>query len=729
MVAGQHSAFMGNSLHLWRGARTAPGVACTSGIARTGPTTLEAGVTSPGLSDQLIASVDDAVIALDPQFRVTTWNPGAERLYGFTVAEVLGQDVGGFVRLEMSAAARAGMRRRTAEHGRSRVEAVAIRKDGTRVDVELHNVALRDSEGALTGFLGIHRDVSERRRADRRHQRLAAIVEHSADFIGFADLDGRVLYVNEAGRRLVGLASIEETRETQIPDYFVPRDRGFVRERLLPEVRAHGRWTGERLGDVEVALSHFRTRAPLPVLWDIFRVDDSTTGRPIGFATIARDMSALHASQRRIETILESITDAFYALDHDWRFTYLNERALQMLSQLKGRPLARDDLLGKRVWDEFPSPVRNAAHRSFEEAMREHRTIVVQYRYPDDGPWWDARLFPSDEGLSVYFRDISDEKAAEEERARRARGEALVAELGQRALATEDVQGLLDDAVALLARTLGVDLAKVAELLPSGDRLLLRAGVGWDKGVVGHATEPAGRESQAGYALGAGEPVVADDLAAEPPFGVSPVVREHGAVSAATVVIAGRDRPFGVLGALATRPRAFSRSDVNVMQAVANVLGAAVARREAEHALLAVKEAERRRIARDLHDEALHDLTYALAEADRARRDIAAGTGAGAQRLSALVPALKRIGEQLRGAIYDLRLAGEQDRPFTELLEGLVTAHRAMAAECDVALQLGDGVPAGSLGATGTEVLRILGEALTNARRHAGAGHVRVAVR
>ncbi|MEA2290127.1 MAG: hypothetical protein QOD55_2124, partial [Solirubrobacteraceae bacterium] len=191
----------------------------------------------------------------------------------------------------------------------------------------------------------------------------------------------------------------------------------------------------------------------------------------------------------------------------------------------------------------------------------------------------------------------------------------------------------------------------------------------------------------------------------------------------------GRDRPFGVLGALATRPRAFSRSDVNVMQAVANVLGAAVARREAEHALLAVKEAERRRIARDLHDEALHDLTYALAEADRARRDIAAGTGAGAQRLSALVSALKRIGEQLRGAVYDLRLAGEQDRPFTELLEGLVTAHRAMAAECDVALQLGDGVPAGSLGATGTEVLRILGEALTNARRHAGAGHVRVAVR
>jgi len=93
------------------------------------------------------------------------------------------------------------------------------------------------------------------------------------------------------------------------------------------------------------------------------------------------------------------------------------------------------------------------------------------------------------------------------------------------------------------------------------------------------------------------------------------------------------------------------------------------------------------------------------------------------------VAALKRTGQQLRGAIYDLRLGGEQDRPFSDLLESLVELHRTMAPECDIRLDMGDGVLSSPLGESGTELLRIVGEALTNARRHSGARNVRVAVR
>jgi len=86
------------------------------------------------------------------------------------------------------------------------------------------------------------------------------------------------------------------------------------------------------------------------------------------------------------------------------------------------------------------------------------------------------------------------------------------------------------------------------------------------------------------------------------------------------------------------------------------------------------------------------------------------------------------VGEQLRAAIYDLRLGGEQRTPFPQLLESLVAVHRAIAVDPEIELDLRGGIPAGPLGATGTETLRILGEALTNARRHARARRVRVSV-
>jgi signal transduction histidine kinase len=92
------------------------------------------------------------------------------------------------------------------------------------------------------------------------------------------------------------------------------------------------------------------------------------------------------------------------------------------------------------------------------------------------------------------------------------------------------------------------------------------------------------------------------------------------------------------------------------------------------------------------------------------------------------LPILRRVGEQLRFAIYDLRMESEAHAPFVELVQQLVDEHRAAVGDCDIELDLGEGVPSGSLGNTGTEVLRILGEALTNARGHAEARRVRVRV-
>ena len=262
----------------------------------------------------------------------------------------------------------------------------------------------------------------------------------------------------------------------------------------------------------------------------------------------------------------------------------------------------------------------------------------------------------------------------------------------------------------------------VAEMPPGSDEAIFRAGVGWREGVVGRAIE-RGHDSQGGYTLLRGEPVIAEDQANDPRFKRSALADEHGVVSALTVTIASPAEPFGVLEALSTRRRAFSESDVSFVQSVANVLAGAVERRRANERLAEVREVERRRIARELHDQALQDLTYALALADRMRG--ADGSPSGSDELTA---ALKRVGEQLRGAVYDLRLGDERETPFHELLESLVGVHRAIAVDSEIELDVGTGVPRDALGAVGAETLQVVGEALTNARRHAGARSVRVAM-
>jgi PAS domain S-box-containing protein len=425
---------------------------------------------------------------------------------------------------------------------------------------------------------------------------------------------------------------------------------------------------------------------------------------------------------RSTEKILESITDAFVAVDRQWRFTYLNDQALGVLHR------AREELLGKNMWEEFPDAVELPAYREYHRAMASGSAVHFEEFNPSLGVWVEIHAYPSEDGLSIYFRDITERKRAEKEVETRAHQQAIIAELGLRALVNDDLQAFMDDAVALVAQTLDVQYTKIVELLPGGEELLMRAGVGWKEGVVGNATEEAGLDSQAGYTLHSEEPVVMEDLSAETRFRPSALLREHGVVSGMSVVIHGRDGPFGVLGAHTQSRRSFSEDDVIFLQAAANVLAMRVEREEADNKLREVREVERSRIARDLHDEALQDLTDALVEA-RLFREESAERPESAGRLGRLIAALERVTPRLRSAIYDLSLEGDQEKPFSELLESLVGLHREMVPEgLDIRLDLRDGVLEGPLGETGRELLRIIGEALTNARRHSEASNVLVAV-
>jgi len=300
---------------------------------------------------------------------------------------------------------------------------------------------------------------------------------------------------------------------------------------------------------------------------------------------LERRTAKIEATRNLFQQVIESMTEALFLMDHTGHLVQTNPAARTLLerseAELVGRPFS--EVSGTR---ELPATVSQLLERTPTGTLH-NLEVAIQTRSGSARPISASCGLVRDKrgkiiGMLVLASDVTERKWAEEERNTRVYQQAVVAELGLRALASTDSSTLMDDAVVLVAQTLGVEYAKVLELLPDGKALLLRAGVGWKEGTMGHTTVGMQTDSQAGYTLLSDEPVIVEDLRQEARFTGSPLLHDHGVVSGISVIIRGQNRPFGVLGAYTTRRGTFTRDNVYFLQAVANVLATAIVRKRAE---------------------------------------------------------------------------------------------------------------------------------------------------
>jgi PAS domain S-box-containing protein len=574
-----------------------------------------------------------------------------------------------------------------------------------RLWIRCSSSPVRDAEGKIVAAVLAMTDVTERRGHEERSIHLTGLLEHLQD--GVLVMDDRFVLTtwNKGAEAMFGWTA-EEAIGRAVYE-LLPHDYSDEQQAdELEELAQTGQWRGERV---------WRAKDGAPVAADGLTVAvRGDGGDTTGYICIMRDIAerkhaeqAIRESERHTATILESVTDAFYALDRDWRITFVNEQTVQFASQLAGRDFTRDEVLGEILWTLLPRTVGTPLEDHYRRAMREQEPVAFEYRYPDSDPWFDVRAYPSEQGLSIYFQEITERKRVEEQLAEWAHQQAVLVELGQRALAGKDAQALMDDAVAVVAEALDLELVAIAEVLPGARQMLVRAGVGWRSGAVGRETGSSGR-SFVGYAASAGSPVVSEALGSDERFTSSPLLDSHQVTSAAAVPIITRETTYGALAACSRDARSFSADELNFLKSVANVIATVVERDAVERRVSEVRETERRRIARDLHDGALQELSATiLTTTDEPLRS-----------------SLKGVGEQLRAAIYDLRLEEEQARGFANALRELVALQAEMPGGSAIELEVGDGTPERELGKVGAEILRIAGEALANARRHSGAGAI-----
>src|SRR5205085_6156169 len=137
---------------------------------------------------------------------------------------------------------------------------------------------------------------------------------------------------------------------------------------------------------------------------------------------------------------------------------------------------------------------------------------------------------------------------------------------------------LLESTARLAAEGLRAEFAKVLQFMPDEGRFLVRAGVGWQPGVVGVATVGGDLASPAGYALRTGKPVISNHLENEERFRTPEVLAQHGIHRAMNVILQGDGRPFGVLEVDSRSEDEFVEQDLAFLQGAANILGMAIER-------------------------------------------------------------------------------------------------------------------------------------------------------
>lgn len=130
---------------------------------------------------------------------------------------------------------------------------------------------------------------------------------------------------------------------------------------------------------------------------------------------LVRDMTALRRAERaenelaqQLNRTLESISDSFLMLDPEWRFLYLNSQAEKLLNR------SRDKLLGRNIWEAFPEAVGTVFQLEYERAMAQFCTVSFETFYAPLGAWMSVTAYPTEQGLAVYFRDVTQKHAADQ---------------------------------------------------------------------------------------------------------------------------------------------------------------------------------------------------------------------------------------------------------------------------------------------------------------------------
>ncbi len=537
----------------------------------------------------LVQQSTDVITIIDASGMITYQSPAAEHVFGYPPEELENQDAFSLVHPD-DLPHLLNLFQSLVQHPQKTItETFRFRhKDGTWRTIEAVGRNLLDDPN-IRGVVTNARDVTERVEAEialkKSEERYQLLYDNAPNmFVSVDPKTVQVLKCNETVFRKLGYSK-EEIIGRPVTDFYHPDSKKKVAGLLETFIQ-----TG-KLQNVELQLLHKDGRI-IDVMLNSTAVRDEA-GNILYSSSIWHDVTelkqaqdALAASERLYRTLTETLPHVIWLADAEGQVTFLNQAWYRLTGLSKEESLGSgwvsavhpddvDDLLAK--WEH--------AYKHGEDYRGECR-----FRAADGSlrilAFIGTPVYDEQGSITNWVginSDITQQKEAlkaleevEKQLKARVRQQAAVAKIGQIALSEPELNKLFDQAVSVVADTLQIPFCKVLELQPSGTELLLRAGVGWQEGLVGQAAVSADLDSQAGYTLQSDGPVIVTNMHQETRFNGPALLLDHGIISGMSTVIHGRKGPFGVLGAHTDTPRLFTQDDINFLASVANVLAVAI---------------------------------------------------------------------------------------------------------------------------------------------------------
>jgi len=237
---------------------------------------------------------------------------------------------------------------------------------------------------------------------------LELVLENVGSALLIFDQDTRCIYVNsEAGKIAQQVKGL--TREQLV---------GMTIDKAFPEIIGTHLYDEIKRVMAERTAVVFEEYLEAYGIWSEYRLYASTdrlvmfttdiTARKRADESAQSALAQLEAERQQIINIFESISDAFHGLDEEFRITYLNPQATDLMFKLSGK--TNDQLIGQVIWDAFPGTYDSPFGHAFRYAMHDRVSTQVEAYFPPMNAWFQGRIYPAKNGLSVYFTDITEQK-------------------------------------------------------------------------------------------------------------------------------------------------------------------------------------------------------------------------------------------------------------------------------------------------------------------------------
>ena len=375
--------------------------------------------------EQLVSLVqevkDYAMFTLDQEGFIRNWNPGARNIKGYDEEEIIGRHFSTFY---TEADTEAGVPERNldeaVENGRCEDRGWRVRKDGSHFWAKVLITPLWYDDGTLRGFAKVTQDITEQREQEQKlrqeRELLDGILNTVPVAISVSSPEGETLRANDRAAELLGLSKEELLNGPENPDEWLvyDGDGNELPDETQPAARVIA--SGEPVYNEELVIQRpDGTRTWFSVSAAPMFDEDGEIERLV---SAAEDITELKRLQRELERERDSlqaeldevfgrITEAVFALDEEWRIEYMNENMLTLV----GDPM--EELMGGVLWEVLPGISGTKLEEEYRRAMECQEAKTFEYAWEDT--WFEVHAYPSETGLSVYFRDITERKRRKQE--------------------------------------------------------------------------------------------------------------------------------------------------------------------------------------------------------------------------------------------------------------------------------------------------------------------------